>query len=71
MYKSDKLRKYMDESSLKVVNEDFRVRLSKKLEEKYETGIYDNAISNFKEYIEKKSNRFKYGRGREWFGRTW
>ena len=51
MYEGDKLKEYIDNSILKIVNKDFRIRLSKDLAKKYDTGIYDNAIKNFKRYI--------------------
>ena len=45
MYKGDKLRKYIEKSVLKIVNEDFRIRLPKELVEKYESGSYANSIN--------------------------
>ena len=56
MYKADKLRKYIEESVLKLVDKDFRIRLSKELAEKYEDGVYTNAINNFKKYIQQIKN---------------
>jgi hypothetical protein len=51
MYEGDKLKEYIDNSILKIVNKDFRIRLSKELAKKYDAGVYDNAIKNFKRYI--------------------
>ncbi len=52
MYKKDALREYIEKSSLKIVNDDFHIRLSKELSPKYDAGVYNNAINKLKKYIE-------------------
>ena len=56
MYTGDKLKKYIEESVLKVVDEDFCIRLSKELAEKYDSDVYASAINNFKNYISQIKN---------------
>lgn len=50
-YPVDKLRKYIGNSELRIVNKDFHVRLSKELAKKYDDGIYNKSINNFTKYI--------------------
>ena len=50
-YKSDKLRAYIQNSQLRMVNKDLKIRLSKELAKKYDRGVYNNSIKNLKEDI--------------------
>jgi len=52
MHKVDKLREYIEVSVLKIVNQNFRIRLSKELAKKYKAGVYTNEIKNLARYIE-------------------
>lgn len=52
MYKEDKLKEYIEVSVLKIVNENFRIRLSKELAEKYDAGVYTNGIKNLTNCME-------------------
>ncbi len=50
-YCPDKLKKYIEVSELRVVSEDFRIRLSSGLAEKYDAGVYKTSIKNLTENI--------------------
>jgi hypothetical protein len=50
-YKTDKLRIYVENSELRIVNEDLRVCLSKELAKNFDIGIYDKSIDNLKDNI--------------------
>jgi hypothetical protein len=52
MHKKDKLKTYIEKSVLRVVNDDFRIRLSKELAAKYDAGAYTNSTQQFADYIE-------------------
>ena len=47
MYMKDKLAKYIEESELRIFSKDIKVRLSKKLAEKYDSDCYKEALENF------------------------
>lgn len=48
MYKKDILREYINNSELRVFSNDIKVRLSKELAKKYDSGSYQNALLNIK-----------------------
>lgn len=52
MYRVNKLKEYIDVSVLKIVNENFRIRLSKQLAKKFESGVYAKEINNLADCIE-------------------
>lgn len=51
MYTYDQLQKYIKESELVVMNDDFKVRLSKDLLEKYKQNLYSQKLLSIEENI--------------------
>lgn len=52
-YQKDYLRKYIEESELRVFNEFIKVRLSKEMIKKYDDGCFDNYLKREYEYLKK------------------
>lgn len=60
-YKGNKLRKYILDSELRIVDNNFRVRLSHSLAKNYDAGDYDDAINLYANYIKRiKDLNIKY-----------
>lgn len=55
-YKPSALREYIDASELRIVGDDFRIRLSPELAKKYDAGDYDGAIANIHDAIKQVKN---------------
>lgn len=51
-YKPDKLREYIQNSEVRSVNDNFKIRLSSELAQKYDAGVYDNDIARHAKYID-------------------
>lgn len=51
MYQKDILREYVSKSELRVFSEKIKVRLSKELVEKYDSGIYSNYLKNWQKCL--------------------
>lgn len=51
-YKQDQLQKYINDTKLIIINDYFRIRLSKELLVKYNNHLYDEGLNNFKRYVE-------------------
>ena len=52
MYKKNILREYIHNSELRIFSEKLRVRLSKELAEKYDSGAYDNYLKNMEKFYD-------------------
>lgn len=50
-YHPSNLYKYIQKSELRIINDNFRIRLSSELAEKYDTGLYDLALDRIAENI--------------------
>lgn len=60
-YKTSKLKKYIDDSELVIINDFFKIRMSRELLKNYEEGLYDKAISFMSKNIEEiNSLNIKY-----------
>ena len=60
-YQGNKLRKYIDNSELRVYSDNLKVRLSSELAVKWDNGVYANAMKHFQEYIDEiNSLNIKY-----------
>lgn len=55
-YQVNKLKTYVDESELIIINKDLRIRLSKTLLEKYHQGLYDNGLAQMLDHIKQVKN---------------
>ncbi len=52
MYKKDLLKEYINNSSIRIVNEGLRIRLDRDLASKFDKGIYDSYIQHLKDDYE-------------------
>ncbi|MCI9233077.1 MAG: hypothetical protein HFH08_00600 [Bacilli bacterium] len=52
-YRANKLREYIENSELIVINSHFKIRLSKELLKKYENNLYKTELDSLKKHIEK------------------